>query len=279
MRFFTTHKQLVEHLKENPVDEIGIVPTMGALHEGHISLVSRAINENDLVIVTIFVNPIQFDNKRDLKNYPRNLNEDFKKLYRFKKFIIVYAPKVKDLYSNEMSSEKYIFGNVENIMEGLHRKGHFQGVATIVEKLFSIFNPQRAYFGEKDFQQLMIIRKLISQKKINITIVGCKTLRGLNGLALSSRNSRLTPRQLEHAPLIYKTLKEAKKLKSKFSPPDILTYVENVFNSYGSLSLEYFILADEKTLTPINDFCSKIRVRAFIAVKIGEIRLIDNIQF
>tara|TARA_B100001059_G_scaffold114928_1_gene115235 strand:- start:1811 stop:2650 length:840 start_codon:yes stop_codon:yes gene_type:complete len=279
MNFFSSNKEILRLIKNKSIKKIGLVPTMGSIHAGHISLIKKAISENILVIVSIFINPTQFENTLDLKNYPKNLDSDIKILKQFSKAIIIYVPEVNDLYSKSVVANKYFFGSIEKTMEGIDRKDHFQGVATIVEKLLLIFKPTNAYFGEKDFQQLLIIRNLVIQKKIKTKIIGCEIFRGKNGLALSSRNKLLDEHELKVAPILYQTLIEAKKLKNKLTPDEIIKYVEKKLSFFPSLSLEYFIIADEKSLTPIDNFNINKKIRTFIAVKFGKIRLIDNLQF
>jgi len=279
MNFFSSNKEILRLIKNKSIKKIGLVPTMGSIHPGHISLIKKAISENILVIVSIFINPTQFENTLDLKNYPKNFDSDIKILKQFSKAIIIYVPEVNDLYSKSVVANKYFFGSIEKTMEGIDRKSHFQGVATIVEKLLLIFKPANAYFGEKDFQQLLIIRNLVIQKKIKTKIIGCEIVRGKNGLALSSRNILLDEHEIKLAPILYQTLIEAKKLKNKLTPDEIIKYVEKKLSFFPSLSLEYFIIADEKSLTPIDNFNIKKKIRTFIAVKFGKIRLIDNLQF
>ncbi len=279
MKYFSSNKELLSHIKNKSIKKIGLVPTMGSLHLGHISLIEKAIIENELVIISIFINPTQFENNLDLKKYPKNLEKDLKMLNKFSKSIIIYVPEVSDIYSEGVVANKYFFGSIEDIMEGKQRKGHFQGVATIVEKLLMLFKPNNAYFGEKDFQQLQIIRNLVVQKKIKTKIIGCKIIREENGLALSSRNKLLDEHHIKLAPILYQTLKETQKLKNKLSPNEIIKYVEKKISFFPSLTLEYFIIADEKSLSPINNFNINKKIRTFIAVKFGKIRLIDNLRF
>jgi pantoate--beta-alanine ligase len=269
MKYYSSNKELLSHIKNKSIKKFGLVPTMGSLHLGHISLIEKAIIENELVIISIFINPTQFENNLDLKKYPKNLEKDLKILNKFSKSIIIYVPEVSDIYSEGVVANKYFFGSIEDIMEGKQRKGHFQGVATIVEKLLMLFKPNNAYFGEKDFQQLQIIRNLVVQKKIKTKIIGCKIIREENGLALSSRNKLLDEHQIKLAPILYQTLKETQKLKNKLSPNEIIKYVEKKISFFP----------DEKSLSPINNFNINKKIRTFIAVKFGEIRLIDNLQF
>jgi pantoate--beta-alanine ligase len=191
---------------------IGFVPTMGALHDGHLSLISKSVLENTKTIVSIFVNPTQFNNLDDLKKYPRTLEKDIEKIATLNNEIIIYAPSVDDIYEGSTISKDFNFEGIEFQMEGKHRPGHFDGVGTIVKKLFEIITPTRAYFGEKDFQQLQIVKKLVAIHKINVTVIGCPILREQNGLAMSSRNERLPSSSREKASLIYENLKLAKKL-------------------------------------------------------------------
>tara|TARA_R110002050_G_scaffold94765_1_gene197077 strand:+ start:61494 stop:62345 length:852 start_codon:yes stop_codon:yes gene_type:complete len=257
---------------------IGLVPTMGALHDGHLELVKRAFEKNDRVVVSIFVNPTQFDNKEDLKKYPRTLDSDVELLKKVSKdAILVYAPTVDDVYGGSAFSESFDFDGLEFEMEGRFRDGHFDGVGTVVKRLFEIVKPDNAYFGEKDFQQLQIIRKLVEKHHIPVTIVGCKIHREAMGLAMSSRNARLKPEYKEAAPFIYKTLTTAKNKFGTKSANKIVEWVENQFSKHDLLKLEYFIIADTETLKPVKRKSNQKIYRAFIAVYADDIRLIDNI--
>lgn len=257
---------------------IGFVPTMGALHKGHISLVEKALSENNIVFVSVFVNPTQFDNSQDLEKYPRTLERDVELLKEVSdKKIIVYAPTVEDIYKNNVASTKFDFDGLENEMEGEFRDGHFNGVGTIVKRLFEIVTPDNAYFGEKDFQQLQIIRKLVEKHNLSVNIAGCKIHRETTGLAMSSRNERLKPEHKKAAPFIYRTLKTAKKKFGTKSAAKVTEWVVNQFAEQDLLKLEYFTIADIKTLKPIKRKSKNKKYRAFIAAYAGEIRLIDNI--
>lgn len=266
----------ISSLKEENTT-VGFVPTMGALHQGHLSLVEEALANNNLVVVSIFVNPTQFDNSEDLKKYPRNLQQDIDLLNTLSDKIIVYAPTVEDIYEGETKSRKFNFDGLEHQMEGKFRDGHFDGVGTIVKLLFDIVKPNNAYFGEKDFQQLAIIKKLVSKYNIPVNIVGCKIKRDANGLALSSRNTRLKPEHKVVAPFIYKTLKAAKEKFGTKSANKVIEWVENQFANHELLELEYFTIADEATLKTVKRKSKNKQYRAFIAVYAGKIRLIDNI--
>lgn len=266
----------ISSLKEENTT-VGFVPTMGALHQGHLSLVEEALANNNLVVVSIFVNPTQFDNSEDLKKYPRNLQQDVDLLNTLSDKIIVYAPAVEDIYEGKTKSRKFNFDGLEHQMEGKFRDGHFDGVGTIVKLLFDIVKPNNAYFGEKDFQQLAIIKKLVSKYNIPVNIVGCKIKRDANGLALSSRNTRLKPELKVVAPFIYKTLKAAKEKFGTKSANKVVEWVENQFANHELLELEYFTIADEATLKTVKRKSKNKQYRAFIAVYAGKIRLIDNI--
>jgi pantoate--beta-alanine ligase len=257
---------------------LGLVPTMGALHEGHLELVIKALEENDRVVVSIFVNPTQFDNPEDLEKYPRTLESDVALLKTVSKNnIIVYAPTVDDIYEGNTISEAFDFDGLEFEMEGKFRTGHFDGVGTIVKRLFEIIKPNKAYFGEKDFQQLQIIRKLVEKHNIPLKIVGCKIHREANGLAMSSRNTRLKPEYSKAAPFIYKTLKSAKTKFGTKSANSVTEWVEKQFENHNLLELEYFIISEVETLKPLKRKSKNKTYRAFIAVYADDIRLIDNI--
>lgn len=258
--------------------KVGMVPTMGALHQGHLQLVIKALELNDVVVVSIFVNPTQFDNKTDLEKYPRTLESDVKLLETVSKNqIMVYAPTVDDIYEGNTVSQTFDFDGLEFEMEGKFRDGHFDGVGTVVKRFFEIVKPHHAYFGEKDFQQLQIIKKLVEKHNIPVKIIGCKIHREASGLAMSSRNTRLKPNYKTAAPFIYKTLKTAKVKFGTKSANKVTEWVENQFKKHGTLELEYFLIADAKTLKPVKRKSNKKKYRAFIAVYAGEIRLIDNI--
>jgi pantoate--beta-alanine ligase len=249
---------------------------MGALHQGHVSLINKALSENEQVIVSIFVNPTQFEHSDDLRKYPKNLESDIRIIRTVSENLKIYAPETDDLYSKSIKSSSYAFGGIENIMEGRVRGRHFQGVATIVEKLLSIFLPTNAYFGEKDFQQLQIIRSLVDQKKILSNIISCSTLRDNNGLALSSRNSFLTDSERKKASFIFEQLNIAKSLWGIENPETIIQKIKASFLKKDDFVLDYFDIRFEGSLINVKKK-SKKKVRAFIAAKIGKTRLIDNL--
>lgn len=258
-------------------ESVGLVPTMGALHQGHMTLVKRALSENDYIVVSVFVNPTQFDNPDDLEKYPRTLESDIKLLQGLNDSILVYAPSVDDIYGDNVVSKDYSFDGLEHAMEGKYRTGHFDGVGTIVKCLFDIVEPVNAYFGEKDFQQLMIIKKLVDKYKIPVNIVGCPIHREQDGLAMSSRNIRLKPEYRKAAPFIYKTLLAAKEKFGTESANKVTEWVEKAFEEHPLLELEYFTIADTETLSIVKRKTKNKTYRAFIAVYAGDIRLIDNI--
>jgi len=268
-------QQKIKSLKKGT--SIGFVPTMGALHKGHLSLIKQAKKENDIVVVSIFVNPTQFNKEEDLINYPKTIDVDLsllKSIY----CDIVFTPTAEEIYSNKIQSQVFNFDGLEHQMEGKFRDGHFNGVGTIVKRLFEIVTPHKAYFGEKDFQQLQIIKKMVQKNQIPVKVIGCAIFREKDGLAMSSRNERLTKEHREIAPFIYKTLTKAKKEFGTKNALDVKNLVENKFKKQPLLELEYFEIADEETLQPIKNKDPKQKYRAFIAVFAGEIRLIDNIS-
>lgn len=284
MQLFTTTKSLQEALKMlSKSQTIGFVPTMGALHEGHLSLVKTAKMTTDKVVTSIFVNPTQFDKKEDLVNYPSTMQEDIRLLVQ-EKCDFLFVPSVEEMYKKAIEPEPFDFDGLDIVMEGAHRKGHFDGVGTIVKRLFEAVDPDYAFFGEKDFQQLQIIRKLVEKEKLNINIVGCAIFREKDGLAMSSRNTRLSKSYRSEAPFIYETLQKAKQLFDIENTDKMIEWVEEVFLKHPTLDLEYITIANEATLLPIKEQVTKSikrgpnkKYRAFIAVFAGDIRLIDNI--
>lgn len=279
MKVFNTKKELKSHLKLIYAKNlaIGLAPTMGALHKGHVSLVKKAVAENDIVVATIFINPTQFDNTDDLKKYPKTLTKDIALLRDISDKIILFAPSISEMYPNTIKSNSYDFDGLDEVMEGAFRKDHFNGVGTIVEELLGIVLPQRAYFGEKDFQQLQIIKKMVHTKKIPVHIIGCPIVREANGLAMSSRNDRLSPTHRKEAAFIYKTLQGAKEKFKVKSAKSVIDWVENQFRDHPKLKLEYIQITDTDTLRPINKKQKNKKYRAFIAVYANSVRLIDNI--
>jgi len=268
-------KEIASLKKKNQT--IGFVPTMGALHFGHLTLVSRALEENDIVVVSIFVNPTQFDKPTDLKKYPRTMEADANLLKILKGPVYVYAPLPSDLYGDQVVSKKYDFGGLEHQMEGRFRLGHFDGVGTVLNLLFRAIKPDHAYFGEKDFQQLQIANKLVEIEDLPTKIVGCPIVREESGLAMSSRNKRLSPKLLEEAALIHHTLVEVQKYFDRSSILKLSKMVKKTFRENEHLELEYFEIANIKDLKTAKRKHAGIKYRAFIAAFAGEVRLIDNI--
>jgi pantoate--beta-alanine ligase len=278
MLVFAKIKSVQEKLKSlKNGTTIGFVPTMGALHEGHLSLVEKAKKENDIVVVSIFVNPTQFDNADDLINYPKTIDTDLS-LLKSAYCDIVFTPTAEEIYADDIQSQSFDFDGLEFQMEGKFRAGHFNGVGTIVERLFEIVKPHKAYFGEKDFQQIQIIRKMAEKRKLTVKIIACPIHREKDGLAMSSRNMRLTKEQRAAAPFIYETLMKAKNKFGTENASEVVKWVENEFKNHPILRLEYIEIADEDTLLPVETKNSAKKYRAFIAVFAGNIRLIDNIS-
>lgn len=258
--------------------KIGFAPTMGALHDGHLSLYEAARAENDLVISSIFVNPTQFNNPEDLKKYPRDTNRDISILEKSGLVDAVYIPEVQDIYPEKAESLHYDFDGLENEMEGKSRPGHFDGVGTVVEELFSQVKPDNAYFGEKDYQQLAIIKKMVDKKQLPIKIKGVDIYRAKNGLALSSRNQRLTEERREDSKVIYETLAKVNDWFKVVSVSEIKDRVKDIFDDQKGMQLEYFLIADENTLKETDFFYADKSYRAFIVVMVDGVRLIDNMH-
>jgi len=256
--------------------KIGLVPTMGALHSGHMSLIQRSVQECDVICVSVFVNPTQFNNPQDLQNYPRTLSDDIELIQSVGKDIVIFAPDARELYPEGLTSKSYNFGDLTRYMEGEHRAGHFDGVGTVLEKLFTIIKPSKAYFGEKDFQQLTVVKALVELLDLDIEVVGCETLREDNGLAISSRNKLLNDNQKETASLIYEALMYAKAHFENMPPQQIKEEVIKRFEESKDLNLEYFEIASEKDLRPTDVINTNEKYRGFIAAFLNQVRLIDN---
>lgn len=265
-----------EARKENK--QVGLVPTMGALHEGHLSLVNKACEECDFVVVSIFVNPTQFNNPEDLRTYPRTLDADKCLLESQTRADVIFAPTVEEVYP-EPDTRIFDFGPLAEVMEGKYRPGHFNGVGQIVSKLFMFVEPDKAYFGEKDFQQLAIIRKMTKDLKMDIDIVPCPIVREADGLAKSSRNTLLTKESREVAPQIYAALKGSKQLTTDRTPKEVAQWVVGQLNSTEGLEVEYYEIVDGNTLQPINTWQETDYAVGCITVYAGKVRLIDNITY
>jgi len=266
----------VEALK-NQGNSVGFVPTMGALHSGHLSLVKASKSENSITIVSIFVNPTQFNDKEDLKKYPRTFEEDAEKLEKAG-VDFIFFPEENEMYP-EPDNRIFDFGNLDKVMEGAYRPGHFNGVAQIVSKLFDAVNPDRAYFGEKDFQQLAIIKNMVKQLNSQIKIVPCTIVRESDGLAMSSRNVLLNPKQRLSAALISQTLFKSKDLIKSKTLPELKLWVQSTIDTNPELKVEYFEIVDDTSLQPISKWEEDSDKIGCIAVKVGSVRLIDNIKY
>jgi pantoate--beta-alanine ligase len=267
----------IELLKANK-KSIGFVPTMGALHAGHIALVERAVAENDCCIVSIFVNPTQFNNLIDLEKYPRDLDRDAQMLESIG-CQLIFAPEASEIYTTDelTGSFDFDFGGLDSVMEGKFRPGHFNGVVQIVSKLFRLIQPDKAYFGEKDFQQLAIIHRMVNIMHFDINIIDCQIVRDESGLAMSSRNERLTEEQRKKAVEISKVLFESRNFVPKMSPDNLNKWVIEQVNAFPELKVEYFDIVHSETLQTINSWTSP--AVGCIAVFCGEVRLIDNIRY
>lgn len=279
MKIIDNIKELKAYLIDEKRDNkrIGLVPTMGALHKGHLSLVRRCLEDNDVCVVSVFVNPTQFNDKHDLETYPRTLEADCA-LLEAEGCDYVFAPSEKEMYP-EPDTRVFDLGTVAQVMEGMRRPGHFNGVAQVVSKLFYIVEPDNAYFGEKDFQQIAVIRAMVAQLRIPVRIVACPIVREEDGLALSSRNTRLTPEQRQKAPLIARTLKESTTFVPEKSVQEVIDYVIRTINSDPVMRVEYYEIVDGHTLESIKNWSDTDYVVGCITVYCGEVRLIDNIKY
>lgn len=255
---------------------VGFVPTMGALHQGHVSLIERAISENDKVVCSIFINPTQFNNQEDLVNYPSQIDKDLA-LLRKVSCDLVFSPDIKDMYPEGNKILKFELNGLDALMEGAHRPGHFDGVCTIVSKLFNLIKPKNAYFGQKDFQQLAIVRQLNKNQKFKINIVGCPIIRDENGLAMSSRNMLLNKKERLIAAKIYHILTSAKAQFFSNHIENVKLFVIKELNAVSAFSIDYVEIVHAQTLQPLNDGEKKEPAVLCIAVFLGSIRLIDNI--
>lgn len=268
------------HLRKLKNDNItiGFVPTMGALHNGHTSLIKKSVLENDYSVVSIFINPTQFNNINDYESYPINISRDIELLDSISENIILFRPDTEEIYSGKVVTDSYDFGDLDKYMEGQHRKGHFQGVATVVNKLFEIVSADNVYFGEKDFQQLRIIEDLVQKNGYKLNIIRCKTIRQNDGLALSSRNKKLDISSQNIATNLFKALSFAKKNFDNLDLEIIYAKVEDLLQNFPQISVDYFAIADENDLKPIKHKKKNQKYRAFIAADISGVRLIDNIK-
>ena len=281
MKVISTVFELQSWLKRLHLSPVGFVPTMGALHEGHLTLVSNAIQHCPVVVVSIFVNPTQFNDKNDLKNYPRTPESDLLLLSRvLRESDLVFNPGVKEIYP-EQDMREFQFGNLDNVMEALHRPGHFNGVAQVVSRLFEIVNPDIAFFGLKDFQQLAVIKSLVKQTRNKVEIIGNPIVREEDGLAMSSRNRLLEPEIRLQASIIFKTISAASGMIGDHDIPEIKSYVVQSINILKGFNVEYFEIVDDTDLVPVSTKAEMKKDKRYfgcIAVQAGKIRLIDNIE-
>ena len=273
--FIVDVQRFVEE-KHNLGLKIGFVPTMGALHEGHLSLINRAKKENDIVVCSVFVNPIQFNNPADLEKYPRTPEKDIEKLEQAG-CDAVFMPTAEEMYPNKVE-DHYDFGDLERVMEGACRPGHFNGVAIVVRKLFEIVTPNRAYFGEKDFQQLAIIKKMVQNLNMNLEIVPCPIIRENDGLAMSSRNVRLNETERAIAPKIFATLNDAISKKVSMTPAEMKEYTLAKYAEIKEFDVEYVEITDETNLKSLENWNECDHARIFVALQLGPVRLIDNVR-
>jgi len=273
---YITDLQAYLKAKRDSGMSVGLVPTMGALHEGHLSLMRRAKKENDIAVASVFVNPVQFNNPTDLEKYPRTPERDVA-LLESAGCDAVFMPSVEEMYPTKVE-DHYDFGAIEHVMEGACRPGHFNGVAIVVRKLFEIVEPNRAYFGEKDFQQLAIISKLVKDYNINLEVVPCDIVREKDGLAMSSRNMRLNDEERAISPMIYKVLKETVANYDTMSPAEMKALALKKYSEIKQFDVEYVEIADETTLQTVTDWKDSEHARIFVALQLGPVRLIDNLR-
>jgi pantoate--beta-alanine ligase len=281
MKVISTVNELQYRIRKMHPAPIGFVPTMGALHEGHLSLVKSAVAQCPVVVVSIYVNPTQFNDKNDLKNYPGNLHNDLALLEKvLRENDIVFTPDNKEIYPEEDKRE-FRFGNLDFVMEAMHRPGHFNGVAQVVSRLFEIVRPDIAIFGMKDFQQLAVIKELVRQTGNKVKIIGSPIIRENDGLAMSSRNMLLEPGIRKDASIIFKTISSASSMVTGCDIPEIKSFVENSINRIPEFKVEYFDIVDDTELIPVNNRGEMEKGKRYfgcIAVRAGKIRLIDNIE-
>jgi pantoate--beta-alanine ligase len=278
MKVVNTEKELKAAISaaKKAGKKVGFVPTMGALHNGHISLVQTAKKNCDYIVVSIFVNPTQFNDKKDYDKYPRNIETDLKFLSK-EKIDLVFNPDEKEMYPKP-DKRKFSFGKLDQILEGKHRPGHFNGVAQVVSKLFDMVNPDQAFFGQKDYQQVLVIKDLVKQLKLNVEIIPCPIIRDEEGLALSSRNQLLTEEEYDEATFIPIWMNEVKKLALRYKISQIEARVETLISQHPKMKLDYFEICDAENLNPIHEFDQAEKTIALIALFVGKVRLIDNIM-
>lgn len=279
MQVFKTKKELLSFISDQKSQNktIGLVPTMGALHDGHLSLINSATAENDVVVCSVFVNPVQFNNQEDLEKYPRTLDADVT-LLQSTTCAAVFAPSVDEMYP-EPPTEIYDFDGLDRVMEGAFREGHFNGVGIVVKRLFDLVQPTHAYFGKKDYQQLLLIKKMVEKHHLPIEIVPCPIVREKDGLAMSSRNRRLSEQERNMAPKIHEILQKSTVFAKENTPKATEKFVCSAIQNIPEFKMEYFQILDGEILTPISNFDKSKKAVGFIALWLGNIRLIDNVEF
>ena len=277
MRSFNHSSEILKLLNTREFKNLGLVPTMGSLHKGHIKLIEKCSSKCDETIVSIFVNPTQFNNKKDLANYPQSIKNDIQIIKKINPNTIIYTPMESDLYTSPPKAQIFDLDGIDKIIEGKFRKGHFQGVATVVKILFEKFSPDYAFFGEKDFQQILVIKKLIKKYDFEVKIRSVSTVRENNGLAMSSRNILLDKKTRYDAKIIYESLCIAKKMIKTNDIIKIKDFISNLFLVNKKFHLEYFCIAESNSLDEIVSFSPNIKIRAFICARFQRVRLIDNI--
>jgi pantoate--beta-alanine ligase len=281
MKVIGTVEELQKEIRKLQLEPVGFVPTMGALHDGHLSLVAAATDQCPVVVVSIYVNPTQFNDKNDLRNYPRMIDADLNLLRKvLRNSDLVFTPDDKEIYPSE-DNRKFHFGNLDLVMEALHRPGHFSGVAQVVSRLFDIVKPDIAFFGMKDFQQLAVIKELVRQTASKVKITGCPIIREKDGLAMSSRNTLLEPDIRKNAPVIFRTISTASSMIAEYDIAEIKSYVKETINRIPGFDVEYYDIADDTELIPVtvkSEMKPGRRYFGCIAVKAGRIRLIDNVE-
>lgn len=275
----TAKQQLLSALASLGIREksVGLVPTMGALHAGHISLVKKAVAQNDIVVVSDFVNPTQFNDPSDYMTYPRTLESDAMKLADFPS-VLLFAPTAEEMYAEGVEEQHFDLSPLDEVMEGVRRPGHFQGVVQIVSRLFSLVRPNRAYFGEKDYQQLQIVRRMAEQQGLGVEVIGCPIVREHDGLAMSSRNALLTPESRSAAPKIHYFLEKSREIIVAEGVDSAQRWVVDRLNAVEELQVEYYEIADAQTLQPARSYVPG-KLMGFVTVRMGSVRLIDNVRY
>ncbi len=277
MRSYNYSSEIIKLINDKEYKNLGLVATMGSFHEGHAKLIEKSSMDCDKTIVSIFINPTQFTSKNDLARYPQSIKQDIETVKKINPDVIIYTPNESDLYNSPAKAEIFDLDGIDELIEGKYRKGHFQGVATIIKKLFDKFSPDYAYFGEKDYQQILVVKKLIEKYKFKIKIRSILTVREENGLAMSSRNILLDKRTRHDAKIIYESLCMVRKIFKTQSLNQITDLINQLYQANDKFNLEYFCIAEDYSLKKVKSLNSKLKLRAFICVNVKGVRLIDNI--